>query len=439
MNSFRKISRSDRFKGSIEAGPRGSSKKVVMHEEPRPTPGSKPADTEIKIHKISGLDVDLEPDRGIFKTIFGIGRLLNDDYDSLSAYMSEMLKFFEGAKRCSIYLGAKREISGRKRTILEHHITIRTNGGVRTESLEKNEPIINRNNPVLRSYNQKKPRLIDYREGMEIIFKNLDRENDRCDVYSVNNGLFKEAVAVVPFYYREKHRPYGVILIEGDLRCRGSEKEGLSKVYYSTKAAVLAGMQTAFVFTQKFDWTTRFPRKQDFEIDFEKSIRKLRKKKSKNGSESTFFILVDLDEFKSVNETYGYLAGDVVLRMAATEIENSVRVANKNREGDKYFRWGGEEFAILAENISLEGVFVIAERIRKRMEEMKAEVGDEEISVTCSIGLVDMATILNSKKDASPKSVFDKCDRLLKYAKRSGRNRIAFYNENGKPKFLNEG
>jgi diguanylate cyclase (GGDEF)-like protein len=435
MNSFRNFSPKHRKK--CKATGRGTNEKSMIHEKPLPTP--KAVINDVSFHKISRPAVDLEPDAGIAKTMFSIGRLINDDYDSLSAYISEMMKFFEGAKRCSIYLGAKREISGKRKVVLEHHLTVHTNGDVRTESFGKKEAVTERNNPLLRSYTQKKPRLIDYREGMEIIFRNLDRESDRCDVYLANNGLFEEAVAVVPFYYREKNKPYGVIVIEGDLRCRGSEKTGFAKVYYSAKAAILAGMQTAFVFTHKFDWTTKFPGKHDFEIDFKRSINKLIKRKSKEG-ESTYFILIDLDRFKSINDTYGYLNGDVVLRMAAGEIVNSLRVGDRLRPGDKYFRWGGEEFAVLAENMALAEAFIVTERIRKRIKEIEVNVGDKGISVTCSIGLVDIATMLDKidVKGEASKPVFDKCNRLLKLAKESGRDRIAFYDENGEPKFLNK-
>ncbi len=441
MNSFRTFNGKNgvRFEAAGRAGGRGIAGKAPMQEKPVPTPTA--IANEVSFHRMPKPEVDLQPDAGIAKTLFSIARLINDDYHSLSAYISEMMKYFEGAKSCSIYLGANREIARKRTIVLEHHITVHTNGDVKTESLGKKESVLDKKNPLLRSYNQKKPRLIDYKEGMEIIFRNLDRESDRCDVYAANNGLFEEAVAVVPFYYREKNKPYGVIVIEGDLRCKGSEKTGFTKVYYSAKAAILAGMQTAFVFTQKFDWTTRFPGKRDFEIDFKKNIRQLSKKKSKTGIESTYFILIDLDRFKSINDTYGYLNGDVVLRMAAGEIENSLREGDRLRPGDKYFRWGGEEFAILAEDMALAEAFIVAERIRKKIKEMKVNVGDKEISVTCSIGLVDIATMLDKidVKGEASKPVFEKCNRLLKMAKESGRDRVAFYDPvTGEPKFLNE-
>jgi len=441
MNSFRRFNgRSGfRYEAAGGAGGSGIAGKAPLQEKPIPTPTA--IANEVSFHRMPRQALNLQPDAGIAKTLFCIGRLINDDYESLSAYMSEMMKYFERAKRCSVYLGAKREVGGKKTTILEHHLTVHTNGDVRTESLGKKESVTDRNNPLMRSYRQKKPRLIDYREGMEIIFRNLDRESDRCDVYAANNGLFEEAVAVVPFYYREKNKPYGVIVIEGDLRCKGSEKTGFTKVYYSAKAAILAGMQTAFVFTQKFDWTTRFPGKRDFEIDFKRSIRSLSKRKSR-GPQSTFFILIDLDRFKSINDNYGYLNGDVVLRMAANEIENSLRFGDRLRPGDRYFRWGGEEFAVLAENLALAEVFIIAERIRRKIKEMKVNIGGEELSVTCSVGLVDIATVLDkidAKSEASYKPVFDRCNRLLKLAKESGRDRVAFYDPvTGEPKFLNE-
>ena len=435
MNDFRKISSKNKQKA--RGRPKTSARTAKKEFSDRDI-----VDTEyngIKIHKVSWLkSAKIEPpDRDAYMTVFNIARLANDDFGSLSAYMFEMLKFFEGAKRCSIYLGAKREIGGKRKTVLEHHMTIHTNGDLRTESLGKKEAIIDRYNPVLRSYIHKKPTLIDTKEGLKLEFKNLDRENDRCDVRQINNGLFNDAMAIVPFYYKEKQIPYGVIVMEGNLTCKGSNLKGLSKVYYSAHATVTMAVQTAVIFARGFDWTTRFMMKQDFEIQFKKILRNLIKAKQKNEQKSDFMILVDLDKFKSINDKYGYLTGDVVLKAAAEAMEKSVRSGK-----DLLCRWGGEEFISLSTSISKEDVVNIAKRIRENIKDLKVKKGKDEIRVTCSIGLVDVGAILDSLETRNlnecSKFIFERCNDLLNVAKENGRDRIAFYDENGKMKFLND-
>jgi len=128
------------------------------------------------------------------------------------------------------------------------------------------------------------------------------------------------------------------------------------------------------------------------------------------------FLIMDLDEFKKYNDTYGHHQGDVALKSFAETALYSI-----NRATDLVARWGGEEFVIILPNTDLAGAAEVAENVRKNVEETPIPTEDGSItSVTVSIGvnsvLPDTAT--------SSKDFMNKADQALYRAKSSGRNRV---------------
>ncbi|MEC5343973.1 GGDEF domain-containing protein [Brenneria populi] len=94
-------------------------------------------------------------------------------------------------------------------------------------------------------------------------------------------------------------------------------------------------------------------------------------------------ILIDIDHFKSVNDTFGHGAGDDALRMVADIFKKSFR-----RE-DIFGRIGGDEFSIVLPNISLNEAYMVAERARLRIGEARSDMLGKDVSLTVSIGLVE--------------------------------------------------
>lgn len=124
------------------------------------------------------------------------------------------------------------------------------------------------------------------------------------------------------------------------------------------------------------------------------------------------FLMVDLDHFKSVNDTYGHLVGDAVLREAAAIIRGCVR------EMDLIGRHGGEEFAVaLPETGPVLGL-QIAERIRKAIEEKSIPAYDEQVFISVSIGISFFPADAASAED-----LIEKADQAMYRAKSLGRNR----------------
>jgi diguanylate cyclase (GGDEF)-like protein len=126
-------------------------------------------------------------------------------------------------------------------------------------------------------------------------------------------------------------------------------------------------------------------------------------------------IMLDIDNFKRVNDTYGHLQGDMVLREVARVLRQS------SREIDEPARYGGEEMAVALPQTDLEGAFRFAERVRRRIEALDLPLldGDGTLKVTASFGAASLATSTGDGKDA----LVAAADAALYRAKRSGKNR----------------
>jgi diguanylate cyclase (GGDEF)-like protein len=123
-------------------------------------------------------------------------------------------------------------------------------------------------------------------------------------------------------------------------------------------------------------------------------------------------ILCDIDHFKSVNDTYGHPAGDLVLKAVARTL------AKEARATDVVARYGGEEFAIVMPETDAAGALVIAERIRERVARMALDTDQGRLQVTMSLGLATFPED-GDKKGA----LVERADGCLYHAKRNGRNR----------------
>ncbi|WP_297018568.1 diguanylate cyclase [Thalassospira sp.] len=136
----------------------------------------------------------------------------------------------------------------------------------------------------------------------------------------------------------------------------------------------------------------------------------------------TAIALVDLDHFKSVNDTYGHQAGDMVLQSVAGILQSHVRPF------DKVYRYGGEEFLICLPNADMKQCARVLERLRRVIEASPVTVSDDPIlPVTASIGAAPMT------KSRTTEQIIEKADKALYAAKEGGRNRVRVWrNPDGK-------
>ena len=124
-------------------------------------------------------------------------------------------------------------------------------------------------------------------------------------------------------------------------------------------------------------------------------------------------LMLDIDNFKSLNDTYGHLAGDEVLETLAAILKRSVRNV------DFVARYGGEEFVAVLIETSAEAALQVAERIRSLVETPRLAATNELISVTVSIGVTE-----SRPGDARPDDVIARADRAMYDAKHAGRNTV---------------
>lgn len=123
-------------------------------------------------------------------------------------------------------------------------------------------------------------------------------------------------------------------------------------------------------------------------------------------------LIIDIDKFKRINDTYGHSAGDVVIRRLADEIQQSLRPY------DQGFRYGGEEFVVLLSQTVMAKGLQIAERIRMASQARRlCEAGGE--AVTVSIGGAEFRC-----EDDNLSQLFERADAALYQAKRQGRNQV---------------
>jgi len=121
-------------------------------------------------------------------------------------------------------------------------------------------------------------------------------------------------------------------------------------------------------------------------------------------------IVMDVDKFKAINDRYGHAAGDEVIRAFCQVVTQVIR------KTDMLFRYGGEEFVVLLSNTGREGALLLAERIRREIENMKIRIGASALPVTVSLGVASLRGLENGQ------SLFERADAALYQAKSAGRN-----------------
>jgi two-component system, cell cycle response regulator len=136
--------------------------------------------------------------------------------------------------------------------------------------------------------------------------------------------------------------------------------------------------------------------------------------RSERTEKSAGVIMCDIDHFKQVNDNYGHLAGDAILRGAA------LRVKSLLRPYDSVGRYGGEEFVVLAPMTDVIGTMRVAERIRSGIEATKFETPAGELQMTMSLGVA----IREDRQTPDTEAMLQAADAALYRAKAAGRNRV---------------
>jgi diguanylate cyclase (GGDEF)-like protein len=222
---------------------------------------------------------------------------------------------------------------------------------------------------------------------------------------SLTHETFIEAEAIALWHGIVNHmkqlnqivgRDVGVVVASMDYLSNVKEKLLNPKIIEEDKISVIAEA------TIRDELTGVFSRDA-----FDTLLKKEIDRASRNNA-ALCLLMIDIDDFKSVNDTHGHLKGDDVLNQLGSTIKKSVRTM------DLAARYGGEEFAIIMPNTDIEYAYQAGERIRKAIEKLKFD----GFGVTISIGVSEFG-----KSTDTPEKMIAAADRALYGAKKEGKNR----------------
>lgn len=137
---------------------------------------------------------------------------------------------------------------------------------------------------------------------------------------------------------------------------------------------------------------------------------------SKRNNVSLSLIVLDIDKFKNINDSYGHLVGDEVIIHIARALEKNLR------DSDIISRFGGEEFVVLLQDCNIEDAYAVAQKIREYIQNTEVKIDeDNKIKYTVSLGVAEF----NEQKDNDNlEQTFARADEALYEAKTSGRNKV---------------
>lgn len=152
---------------------------------------------------------------------------------------------------------------------------------------------------------------------------------------------------------------------------------------------------------------------------FDQSLGKELNRASR-GNSAISLLLIDLDHFKRVNDTYGHTVGDTVLKEVSSHLMQIF-----HREIDIVSRYGGEEFAVLLPHTHQQYAHTLAESVRKRIGQLVIQTQKGTVKVSASIGGYSVCPTAST----TPEGVVDKADKALYLAKGQGRDRVCFFDD----------
>lgn len=145
-------------------------------------------------------------------------------------------------------------------------------------------------------------------------------------------------------------------------------------------------------------------------------LKKMMEENKRYEEESFSIIMADIDEFKKVNDAYGHITGDYILKRVVSDIAKYIR------EIDTIFRYGGDEFVVIMPKIDKKGAYIVAERIRKQIEESSLKLDklfNKDITITISIGTAQFKKGIHK----TIQDIIFEAEEKMYSAKRDGKNR----------------
>jgi diguanylate cyclase (GGDEF)-like protein len=248
------------------------------------------------------------------------------------------------------------------------------------------------------------PELISVGINISVLFRfNAERgEYGPGDIEEQVNDRLEKAQAFSPHVF-ERARPDGTVL-----EIRGNPLDGGGFVTIYTDITERKNNETKLKEMAATDELTGINNRRQFfslaEHEIHRAIR---------NNTSISAIMIDADHFKKVNDTYGHVVGDEVLRHIAAACQENLRSV------DILGRYGGEEFAVLLPDADRKAATRVGERLRKAISHIAVPVSEGTLSITASLGISTA-----KGNDINLKTMMERADSALYAAKNAGRNRV---------------
>ena len=218
--------------------------------------------------------------------------------------------------------------------------------------------------------------------------------------------------AIEDHSYFFAHEPYRVITKEGEVKwildntviVRGDDDTIINFVGYLTDITELKRSEIKLKHLSRTDPLTQINNRMHLDTLLQDQYYRFHRNHEKSS-----IILIDIDHFKSVNDEFGHIAGDMVL------VEFANLLASQIRKSDYLGRWGGEEFLVALPHTDLEQASMLAEKLREKVEQFNFSIIEHK---TASFG------VSTFKKGMSVEELIDAADQALYRSKEEGRNRV---------------
>lgn len=257
--------------------------------------------------------------------------------------------------------------------------------------------------------NQNQPGALVFKQKKPLVVKNMSFEFP--SFLKVTDKTIQSWIGV-PLTF--KNRTIGILSLDSLQANRYTSNHAQLASAFAAQVAVALENARLFEEIQKIAMTdpltSLFNRRKFFELadhEFERARRY---------QHPLSLIMMDIDFFKHVNDTFGHAAGDLVLKFIADKYQNSTRSV------DILGRYGGEEFVILMPETTAEEAKMTAERLRLLIAYSPIQYGDKSINITLSFGVVELDAGCKNTEE-----LLNRSDQALYYSKKTGRNRVTVW------------
>ena len=252
-----------------------------------------------------------------------------------------------------------------------------------------------------------KGRLIDFNSAAKNTFDFLNYNNIGTELILLSKDLALKESSIFELKEFNKYYEFKKTLLE-----EKGKKAGTIYIFQDITEKKL--MLDRLEFNAKYDYLTEVYNRHELF-----SLAKNEIYKSKRFKTPLSFLLFDIDWFKKINDKYGHITGDLVIKIIAKACQKRLR------QSDIIGRYGGEEFLVLLPSTTLENAKLIGENIRKLIEELEIDYDNKRIKVTISMGITETS----GDTDLELQDFINNADKALYTAKSEGRNRIEVFHD----------